>query len=343
MKKSRRALIIIPILLIFCGSLIAQETPKTQLTKISFQKSGLQPSVLIECTKPVSYEAFPLLSPNRLVLDLTKIESITASPLVEVNNSGILKIATSAQLPETARIVVYFMGNFLKYNIKEVDTGLVLTFLKQQTEETPVKVEVKPQIETKKPIQKVQEKAAVNPAPSPASSRVKDMSIGFNMGYFFFQDSAFQDLYSKSALFYRGEMSFTLPLVINNIDVWTAVTHFKKNGKTSLYAEDLSFSFTSFSIALRYLREISIFTPFVGGGIDYISYKETFPANFIVPSMGGSDLGFHFQGGVYVRVTPYLSGKLQIRYLTSKTTENNLDVNLGGVEYAFGLIFHFDL
>ena len=77
--------------------------------------------------------------------------------------------------------------------------------------------------------------------------------------------------------------------------------------------------------------------------MDYYSYKETLPAGFIVPSVGGYDLGFHVQGGVYFRLTPGFLAKLLVKYNVAKTTENGIDVNLGGMEYALGMIYRFNL
>jgi outer membrane protein W len=105
----------------------------------------------------------------------------------------------------------------------------------------------------------------------------------------------------------------------------------------------LKLTWTTFSGAVRYIRKFGRFSPFAGLGADYISYEETYPSNFIVPSIGGSSFGMHLQGGVYVHIIDALSVKGMVRYLYNKTTSNNIDLNLGGIEYSFGLVLHLNL
>lgn len=162
-------------------------------------------------------------------------------------------------------------------------------------------------------------------------------------GFYFFQGGEFETIYGKSAAFFRGELSFTLPFNINNFDIWVGVSHFEKAGTTSFYEEDLKLTWTTFSGALRFIRKFGIFSPFAGIGADYISYEEIYPSTFIIPSLGGSNIGVHVQCGVYVHIIEALSVKGMIRYLSSTTTSNNFEINLGGVEYSFGLVFHLNL
>jgi hypothetical protein len=63
----------------------------------------------------------------------------------------------------------------------------------------------------------------------------------------------------------------------------------------------------------------------------------------MIGSVGGSDLGFHVQGGAYFDALPNLSLKVHIKYLLSKTDVDGMEVNLGGVEYGAGLVFRFNL
>ncbi|MCJ7679824.1 MAG: hypothetical protein MUP70_03780, partial [Candidatus Aminicenantes bacterium] len=153
----------------------------------------------------------------------------------------------------------------------------------------------------------------------------------------------FETVYGLTATFFRGDLSFTLPIRINNFDIWMGVSSFQKTGKTTLYLEELKLTWTTFSAALRFIHTFGIFTPFVGVGVDYISYEEHYPSTFSIPSVGGSNIGSHLQGGLYFHFLDALSVKGMVRYLSNTTTSNNFEVNLGGMEYSFGLIFHFNL
>ena len=77
------------VLLVFSGFSNAQTTPQGELTNLGFQKSDQQGTVRIECSKPITYETFSLLNPNRLVLDLSVIGSISSPMLLEINDMGI--------------------------------------------------------------------------------------------------------------------------------------------------------------------------------------------------------------------------------------------------------------
>ncbi|MFH1944537.1 MAG: AMIN domain-containing protein [Acidobacteriota bacterium] len=347
MKKSLTVPTAAAVLLLIC-SLISAQTTQTELKGINFVKGDQDAVIQIECTKPITYESFSLLNPNRLVLDLSKIEIISAPILKEINDFGILKITSAAQSAETARLVVFFLGDILSYQIDETDTGLNLTFQKAdkpavepEKVAAPIKTAVQPvreEIRTAKETPLTQTKAA-----APSTGRVSDISISVGPGFYFFQGEEFETLYAKSATSIRGELTFTLPFNVNNLDIWVGVSHFAKTGSTSLYAEDLKLTWTTFSGALRFIRTFGRFSPFVGVGADYISYEEIYPSTFIVPSVGGSNIGAHIQGGVYVHINDALSVKGMIRYLSNTTTSNNFEINLGGVEYSFGLVLHLNL
>ncbi|MFH2042441.1 MAG: AMIN domain-containing protein, partial [Acidobacteriota bacterium] len=90
MKKSLTVPTAAAVLLLIC-SLISAQTTQTELKGINFVKGDQDAVIQIECTKPITYESFSLLNPNRLVLDLSKIEIISAPILKEINDFGILK------------------------------------------------------------------------------------------------------------------------------------------------------------------------------------------------------------------------------------------------------------
>ena len=81
--------------------------------------------------------------------------------------------------------------------------------------------------------------------------------------------------------------------------------------------------------------------PFFGPGIDYILYKEKYPETFPVESMNGSTFGFHVQGGSYFHLSSSLSAILYIKYNIAKAVKEEVKVNLGGTEWALGLVYYF--
>ena len=81
--------------------------------------------------------------------------------------------------------------------------------------------------------------------------------------------------------------------------------------------------------------------PFAEVGWDYFPYREESP----VYTTSGSALGFHLQAGVFIplKVLKSLKVKLYLRYSRVKTEENDLEVNLGGIEYGMGLVYGLNL
>ena len=183
---------------------------------------------------------------------------------------------------------------------------------------------------------------AVTELPEVQEEEIKRWKAGLSGGFYFLQSSDFQDAYGKSGPIIRGEFSYILPVKIESFDVWAAFGYFSKSGKLTITEEDIKLNFTTLSLAFRYLRNFSRFTPFAGLGIDYIFYKEKYPSDFPIESTSGSDLGFHLQAGTYFDIIPSLSAHAMIRYILSKTTQNEIEVNLGGVEYSIGLSYRFD-
>ena len=336
MKKARRLTIIIALIFFSCHFAAAQYVSQTELIKVSFQKSDLKAECIIECTKPVAYESFSLMNPNRLVVDLTKIEKVLSSPQIQVNDSGILKITTSMQSADTARIVVYFLGDVLKYEISETDEGINLIFGLIEKAVAPVKKI--PAVKQEKKIQKLKETTnSIKPSN-------KKNNFGIYYGVCYIQDQLFQNIYGKSSPYFGAEYSFKLPIkAIKYLDIWFGFSAWSKSGKTTYFEEDIKLGLSNFSLALRYIGQFGRFAPFIGAGIDYFVYKETYPEGYPVGSIQGSDIGYHLQVGTYIDIVSFLAGKIHIKYNSAKTDIENNIINFGGVRYGIGLVIRFNL
>jgi outer membrane protein W len=351
-------------------TLVAQPAQNNDLKNISIQTSESQINVLIEYTGDISYESFSLVNPNRLVLDFFNITQILTQAVIEINEIGITSVRSALNRPGVARVVFNFTDEVPQYKMERTEKGLMVSFRKdkraeekepemtekivKEPEEIPKKIAEVPRQEKEPEIQPPSRVITKPTAPTsrPAEDleggygkKSSNMALGFSSGYSAFQDSNFKTVYGEGGVFIKGEYSLILPINVKSLDVWTGFTYFQKNGKTSFTEEDLTLRITTFSLSLRYLRRISRFNPFVGAGIDYITYKEILPEDFIVSSVGGSELGFHAQVGTYLDLLSSLALKVHIKYNWAKATAATADeeVNLGGVEYGIGLIFLFNL
>ena len=352
MRRMKTSAILLS-LLIFATSLAAvQATQVAELKNIHFEKKDNQIEVKIEYPPDIPYDSFSLMNPNRLVLDFMGIRTISSEPMIDINEMGIMSIRSALNRPGVARIVFNFTDETPQYRIEDTESGLSVTFWKeadvmeQKEPEPSFQEPIKPPVEEKtETTPKIKEpvKTETNYASyAEESPKKKLMAFGFSSGFLTLQDTVFTETYGEGGAFFKGEYSFYLPLKSRNFDIWTGFTYFEKTGKTSITQEDLTLKITNLSLALRYLRTFSKFRPFLGAGVDYIVYKEILPEEYVIDSVGGSDLGFHVQGGTYFDPLPYLSLKIHIKYLMSKTTENEVEVNLGGVEYGAGLVFRFN-
>lgn len=341
---------------LFAANLLAvQSTQEAELKSINFEKKGNQIEVKIEYPPSTPYDSFSLMNPNRLVLDFMGIREISSMPMITVDQMGIVSIRSALNRPGVARVVFNFTDETPQYRIEETETGLTITFweeeryMEQREPEKVVKETVKPPVKEKIEI-KPETKKAVQPEKRPisyleetAAKVKKNMTLGFSAGYLTLQDETFAETYGEGGVYFKGEYSVTLPFKTDSFDIWTGFTFFQTAGETSITQDDITLKMTNLSVAFRYLPTFSKFTPFIGAGIDYLVYKEILPEDFMIGSVGGSDLGFHVQGGTYYNFLPYMSFMVHIKYLWSTTDVDGLEVNLGGVEYGAGLVFRFNL
>lgn len=353
MRRVKTSAILLSLLVFAVNLAAVQATQVAELKDIKFEKKENQIEVTIEYPPDIPYDSFSLMNPNRLVLDFMGIRTVSSMPMIGINEMGIVSIRSALNRPGVARIVFNFTEETPQYRIEETESGMTIIFWKegevveQEEPEQIVREPIKPPVEEKAKItpevkKPVQDETRLTRYTDEISMK-KMMALGFSLGYLTLQDPAFAETYGEGGIFFKGEYSLYLPLKTKNVDIWTGFTYFEKTGKTSITQEDLTMKITNLSLALRYLRMFSKFTPFVGAGIDYIVYKEILPEDYIIGSVGGSDLGFHIQGGTYFDVRPNLSLKVHVKYLWSKTDVDGMEVNLGGVEYGAGLVFRFNL
>jgi hypothetical protein len=354
MRRVKIPAILLFLILFATHLLAAQATQVAELKSIDFTKKGDRIEIQIEYPSNIPYDSFSLMNPNRLVLDFMGIRTVSSMPMIAIDDMGIVSIRSALNRPGVARVVFNFTDAAPQYRIEETETGLLVTFWEEErymrqrepeqvvreTVKPPAEEEIRTKPESKKPVRmETRERSYEGER---AMNGKKNMALGITAGYLTLQDDAFAEVYGEGGFFFKGEYSVVLPVKMESLDIWTGFTMFKTTGQTSITQEDLTLKMTNLSVALRYLRSFSKFTPFIGAGIDYIVYKEILPEDYMIGSVGGSDLGFHIQGGTYYDALPYLSLKIHAKYLWSKADVDGLEVNLGGVEYGAGLIFRFN-
>jgi opacity protein-like surface antigen len=167
-------------------------------------------------------------------------------------------------------------------------------------------------------------------------------TVGLLGGICSLQDQVFQELYGKSAPFFGAEMTLRFPIrEPHGMDIAAGGRTLTKKGLTSYTKEDLSLRLTDLSLSLRYSYDTGRFAIFLGPGIEYVTYKETYAETFPIDSTNGSHTGLHLTGGAYVHLTSGLSLKGYFKYCRVETDKLGFRINLGGTEWGVGILYRF--
>lgn len=325
----------------------AQEVP--ELKNIRLQKGETQLEVKLEITPPFNYESFTLFNPNRLVIDILRVGQFSAASEIPVNDFGVLRIRTAKNQPDVIRVVFDLAETVPAYTLEEKSDSITILF---RPEGMPVRTPEE-QPEVKEPVKEPEVKEEAKPVTPPSQekpetsaytgTRNKRMGISLHGGPYLVTGSDFQLIYGKSIIAFGGGFSFHFPLG-DREDVGVALdgSLVSKTGKTTVTEEDVKIQFIPFSLSVFYERDFGAAVPYAGLGLDYFTYKETLPADWGVPDITGSMLGYSFLLGTHIKITPQLMAKLFIRYHVAKKTEDEIEINLSGTELGVGLTYYFD-
>jgi hypothetical protein len=161
-------------------------------------------------------------------------------------------------------------------------------------------------------------------------------------GIYSIQDDRFRDIYEGLGCIYGFGLSRKVySLKQHNLFLSLDFKFYSKKGKSTVTEQETKLILKPISLSGVYLFAKKRIFPFAEIGLDYYPYKE----ESALHSTSGSAWGFHLQGGAIIPL-PFLKSlraKLYIKYTIAKTEENNLEVNLGGIEYGLGIVYGFDL
>jgi opacity protein-like surface antigen len=361
-KKTSTFFCLTVLLLLSSGFLLSNPPQTREIKNIYFQKGEIELLVFIEHSQGLTYESFTLFSPNRLVIDFPNTDRIASPGPFEINAFGVRAIRTGKPNPYTCRVVFDLEEQIPRYRIADTDSGLRVSFWMEKAKEIVPEVTAKPKpkqpvVEEKRPEEKPavtrperqapEKKARVAP---PQAAGISNMGVGAFAGLYFMQDEVFQEAYGKMSFGFGGEYFFQLQLQDPHaIDFWLGFAMFSDNGLTTFTEEEIKLSMTHTSLALRYNYKIDKFTLFIGPGIDYIFYKETLPEDYPIEGISGSTLGFHLQLGAMMDIIENLAAHIYGKYNIARSketisiTEEEISVNLGGIQWGIGLIYRFNI
>jgi hypothetical protein len=268
MKKIRLViLIVLCVLPAGAGSFgLSRPAEVSDLHEIAFVKAGAAVEVSVLIRGEFSNDVFRLKEPERLVFDISPIDTISAAPQTEIHWGGILRVRTGKFSTEVARLVFDLETAAVNYRIERTDAGLKISFWKEgadallpdkKTEIPPVpkpseaKVEAKPEPEAEV---KPEPEAEAKPAALPGKDkRGFFVQVGGGVGTFLKSTATF----GKFFPLYReqGERTETYKLKLNTP------------------------SFLSFGV---YIKALDVPLK-LGLGIEYWNFKSDGAFEFAVP------------------------------------------------------------
>ncbi|UCC41106.1 MAG: AMIN domain-containing protein [Candidatus Aminicenantes bacterium] len=333
MKKIKISIAFMVFLFLVSSLSLGQTQSSGELTKITIAKSESAMGIQIELDKALKYESFPLLNPNRLVIDFPQVVKFSCDPLTEVNDFGVLTIRVAKFKPDVTRVVFNLADKRPSYTFRENERALnVIFWLEEEKEKPAVKKEPERQIEER----------AVEKKPSGLFEEMT-ISIGVNSGLYFFHSTDFQNIYGESIVFFGGETTVLVsPSKNNYIGASLGAKYISKSG-VNHHSERVELTIIPVSISAFYLRQFKTFSPYIGVGLDYYDYKETFPDAADIPTISSYPWGTHVQVGTYLRLASSLSLKVYFKYYEARAKEGGVEKNLGGNEYGLSLAYHFKI
>lgn len=309
------------------------EIEKTQLNSVRFEKIGSQFKVNINIQGNYYSKVTELISSEKLILDLWPIHAILAQPSLLIQDPELKEMTIEQIDPETARLKFFLSEHITSIKIAKDETGLEVTFTIKET--PPAAKEVKK--EDYKKIQKLPpKKEAVSP------KALENTLIGFSWGGYQIPTDLFNQVYGTGGSIFAFDLSRIVFSKKNtNLALSLEGRYYSKTGASTVTKEETKFSIYPVSFSAKSMVFTENFVPFFGIGADYYSYKEESPLH----ETSGSAFGYHIQGGTYYQI-PSLKGlklKVYLKLTKAVANENNMDVELGGMEFGIGFTYGFNI
>jgi hypothetical protein len=164
----------------------------------------------------------------------------------------------------------------------------------------------------------------------------KQGTFEFYIGKYEIKDPRFTAVYEKGDTI-RGLVVSSA--IFGGIDFYTEIKAFFKTGALTYTKEKSKFALIPLSLGLRYVVPGSYVLPYGGGGVDFCFYYENNPLGTVI----NVARGYHILGGIYLQfgANSPLRLNAKVKYTWARATENDLVVELGGLEYGGGIAIVF--
>lgn len=165
---------------------------------------------------------------------------------------------------------------------------------------------------------------------------IRQGSVEFVCGSYNMNEPRFDAVYPGGGLMAGLGLSSAL---VSNVNFYLEIKAYTRTGTLTFTKEKTEFTLLPISLGLRYIFPFGFLNPYAGAGVDFYFYYEDNPIGTVLNYANG----YHFLAGTYVqplKKVPILIN-LKLKYTSAKAEENNIKIQLGGLEYAASLTFVF--
>lgn len=172
--------------------------------------------------------------------------------------------------------------------------------------------------------------------PADARAQQRQGTFEIYLGSYSINDQRFKDVYETGGAIRGILLSSAL---FYNFDFYTEIKAFYKVGQLTYTKEETKLLLVPVSLGVRFVFPSQIILPYVGLGGDVYFYYE----NNIIGTVLNMAKGYHVFGGAYLQLGKKIPLMLNVKlkYTTAKAKNNDLSLQLGGLEYGASLALSF--
>jgi hypothetical protein len=297
---------------------------EAHLRSVRYERVGQQLQVLIDATGTFNYDSQVTNNNRRLAIDFWPIQKLSARSLSDIDVFGLKSIEVSQTEAETVRIALDYADSLPAFAITRIESGVKILLSAHEPAE-------------KEPAREAPRRPRWEPYPP-----LKKTILSVIGGMYSVSDELFKEIYGSSGMVFGAELNqVVLSNENHNFAFMLGFRSFSKTGALTQTQEETKFSLTPFSLGVRYLYNLKQIALFIGGGVDFMSYKE----ENVIEDVSGSTTGFHAMGGFFFKFPGIdaLHIMAYAKYTNATATENEIEVSLGGIEAGLGLSLGFNL
>jgi len=170
----------------------------------------------------------------------------------------------------------------------------------------------------------------------------KNSMVGLTAGSLSIASQRFKDFFKKAGIVPGMEASHIFSSHNHTfLGFSLEIKRISRTGKSTITSRNTFFSLIPISLTGKFLMGNNEISPYLGAGIDLYLYKEKSGMG----NTSGATTGFHIEGGVYYHspLFEFIKIKAALRFSRAVANENNIKVNLGGLEFGVGILYCFDI